>query len=465
MKNLIYIYNKALNINLLIHSYSYSNIKMSEITQLTDFFLFVLKSDTNVIFAGVDKFNHLGVQSMIDLIITMRANFGKFFNLVDENCINQLIILSTKSNKNENTDNGKLFDSINILVKYADNVNLIDFVEKFFSYDRVKAKQYIREYKNKESVMYDIKNIAHYLKHNLMMFWLSLIDVDKQKILDMIEYYFTNELSKIEFDIVFKKNQVKYTIPTIDCFDKSKKNVIEINKLKDYKNLYTLIENKNEKNVKSNIKVDTIILDSIDLSEETIEVPFDIKNIKIKYCEISNLDWLHENIEIIHCDNNYITQLDNLSRGIKILICSNNKISNLDNLPEGLEYLDAHSNTIEKLNSLPSTLRYLKCSNNKIDCIDNLPNNLVYLDCSKNKIYTWTKLPDYLEDFTCKSNKLSAIDELKFSLGIKWLNLSNNYIKEIYSLNSNIELLIFSDNHKIKIYDSPNMLRTPIETI
>lgn len=436
---------------------------MSKITHLTDFFLFVLKSDTNEIFAGVEKFNHLEVQSMIDLIITMRGNFGKFFNLVDETCINQLIMLSTISNKNENTDNGKLYDSINRLVKYADNVNLIDFVKKFFSYDKVKAKQYVREYKNKESHMYDTKNIAHNLKHNLMMFWLSLTDVDKQKILDIIEYYFTNELSEIEFDIVFRINQVKYTVPTIDCFDKSRKNVIEIKKLEDYKNLNTLIDNK--KNIKTDIKVDTIILDSINLSGEKIEFPFDIKNIKIKYCEISNLDWLNENIEIIHCDNNYITQLDNLPHSVKILICSNNQICNLDNLPEGLEYLDAHSNTIEKMNNLPSTLRYLKCSNNKIEYINNLPNNLVHLDCSKNKIYTWTKLPNYLEDFTCKSNKLSSIDELKFPLGIKRLNLSNNYIKEIYFLNSNIELLIFSDNHKIKIYDLPNMLRTPTETI
>lgn len=436
----------------------YSNSNTQEITQLTDFFLFVLKSETNEIFANVNIFNHLEVQSKIDLIITMRNNFGKFFNLVDENSINQLIMLLVKSNKNENTENDKLFDLINRLVKYTDNVNLIDFVEKFFSYDRVKARYYIREYKNKESVMYDTKNTAHNLKHNLMIFWLSLTDVDKQKILDMIEDYFTNKLSKIEFDIVFNINQVKYSIPTIDCFDKSRKNVIEIKKLEDYKNLYTLIDNKNEKNIMSNIKVDTIILDSVNLSGEKIEVPFDIKNIKIKYCEISNLDWLHENIEIIHCDNNFIKQLDNLPRGVKILICSNNKISNLDNLPEGLEYLDAHSNTIEKLNNLPSTLRFLKCSNNKIDYIDNLPNNLVYLDCSNNNIIYWTKLPDYLEDFTCKSNKLSFIDKLKFSLGIKRLNLSNNYIKEIYSLNSNIEQLIFSNNHKIKIYDFPNML-------
>jgi hypothetical protein len=206
----------------------YSNSNTQEITQLTDFFLFVLKSDTNEIFDSVEKFNHLEVQAKIDLIIIMRNNFGKFFNLVNKNCINQLIILSTKSNKNKNTENNKLFNLINRLVKYADNVNLIDFVEKIFSYDRVKAKQYIREYKNKESPMYDIKNTMYNLKHNLMMFWLSLTDVDKQKIFNMIEYYFTNELSKIEFDIVFRINQVKYKIPTIDCFDKSKKNVIEI---------------------------------------------------------------------------------------------------------------------------------------------------------------------------------------------------------------------------------------------
>lgn len=440
---------------------------MDEITHLTNFFLFVLKSNTGEIFDSVEKFNHLDNSSKIDLIITMRDNFGKFFNLVNEYCIHQLIMLSTKSNKNESVGDKKLFNLINRLVKYADNVNIINFVEKFFSYDKVKAKQYIRGYKNRESPVYDIKNTAYNLKHNLMMFWLSLTDVNKQKIFNMMEEYFTNELSKIEFDIVFNINQVKYSIPTIDCFDESKKNVIEIKKLEDYKNLYTLIENRNEKNIKnqSNIKVDTIILDDIDLSREKIEVPFDIKNIKINCCEISNLDWLHENIEIIHCNNNYITQLDNLPRNVKILICSNNILASIDNLPEGLEYLDAHSNKIEKLNNLPSTLRYLKCSNNKIDCIDNLPNNLVYLDCSKNKINSWTKLPDYLKDFICRSNNLSAINELKFPLGIEQLNLSNNYIKEIYSLNSNITFLVLIENYKLQIYDTPNMLRKIKEQI
>ena len=440
---------------------------MDKITQLTDFFLFVLKSDTGEIFDGVEKFNHLEVQHKIDLIIIMRDNFGKFFNLVEEKCIYRLIMLSTKSNINESIDNDKLFNPLNKLVKYADNVNLIDFVEKFFSYNKVKSKQYIREYKNKGSSMYDIKNTAHNLKHNLIMFWLSLTDTDKQKIFNMMENYFTNELSKIEFDIVFNINQPKYSIPTIDCFDKSKKNVIEIKKLEDYKNLYTLIENKNEnkKNIKSNIKVDTIILDGINLSGEKIEVPFDIKNIKIKCCKISNLDRLHENIEIIHCNNNYITQLDNLPRNVKILICSNNILTSIDNLPEGLEYLDAHTNKIEKLNNLPSTLRYLKCSNNKIDCIDNLPNNLVYLCCSKNKINSWTKLPDYLKDFICKSNNLTTINKLKLPLSIKQLNLSNNGIKEIYSLNSNITSLKLRDNYNLYLYDFPNMLSNHKEII
>ena len=443
-----------MDINLLI-----VNIKMCEITHLTDFFLFVLKSETEEIFANVEKFKYLDNLTKINLIIAMKNNFGKLFNLVDENCINQLITLSTKSNKNESTENDKLLNLINRLVKFADNINSIDFVEKFFSYNKVKAKKYIREYKNIESSIYDVKNTVHNLKHNLMMFWLSLTDTNKQKIFYMMEYYFTNKLSKTEFDIVFKINQEKYSIPIIDCFDKSKKNVIEIKKLEDYKNLYTLIENKNEKNIenKSNIKVNTIILDGISLLEEKIDVPFDIIKIKVKCCQISNLDWLHENMEIIYCDNNYITQLDNLPRSVKILICSNNQISNLDNLPEGLEYLDAHSNTIHKLNNLPSTLRYLKCNNNKIECIDNLPNNLVFLDCSINKIETWTKLPDYLEYFICKSNNLSTIDELKFPLGIKRLNLLNNCIKEIYSLNSNIESIILCENYKLQIYDTPNM--------
>jgi hypothetical protein len=428
----------------------------------------VLKSDTSEIFEifeSVDKFNHLDNLTKIDFIILMRENFGKFYNLVDKITMNKLIKLSTKDNKHINYD--ELFNLIDRLIKFSDNINLIDFVREFFSYDKEQAKEYISEYSIRSSMMYDDKKTIYNLKHNLIIFWLSLTDLNKQRTFEIEEDYFTNKLSKNEFDIVFGLNINKYQIPVIDHFDVYKKNVIKIKKIEDYKNLNMLIEKKNEinKNDKNNnnnnncaIKVDTIIIDGINLAKYKIEVSFEIKNIKIVNCNITNLDWLHDNIEIIYSNNNCITQLDNLPRSIKIILCADNLINSLDNLPYGLEYLDIHSNEIQSLNNLPPSLKYLKCSNNKIECIDNLPNGLVYLDCSKNKIEKMTKLPDYLENFICKSNKIKFIEEVKLPLGIKILNLSNNYIKYIYSLNSNIKQINLSDNYNIICYDTPNMI-------
>lgn len=432
---------------------------MDCVSNLTNFFLFLLKSDPDELINNIEELTCANNSYAINQIIMMRENFTKFHNLVDEKCIKQLILLYIKSNKELETNNDnvtELFDLINKLVKYTNNVNLIDFVEEFFSYDKTQSKEYLREYKNKNSHFFDSKNTADNIIHNLILFWLNLTDSKKQRVLDMMKNYFTNKLSKIELDIIFKKNQVKYSKPTIDCFDSCKKNVIFIQKLEDYKILNTLIENKNNENNKKNninaIKVDTIYFRGIKkLSQEIIEVPFDIKNIKIAQCEITNLDWLHENIEIIDCSNNNITQLDNLPRSVKILICSNNCLRYLNNLPEGLEYLDAHTNMIEGFD-LPKTLKYFNCSNNKISSIDNLPNELFHLNCSRNTIKTWTKLPDYLEEFNCKSNKLTKIDELKFPFGIKQINLSKNYIEGIYSLNLNIIRLFLHNNCNLKLY-------------
>lgn len=445
---------------------------------LTNFFLFILSSDTKEIFELIDIFKNLNNVIKIDYIIIMRENFGKFYNMVDKNTINQLIKLSLKDNIDKNIDSDKLLNLIDRLIKYSDNINLIDFVKEYFSYNLVEAKKFIidncnvslkkydfvknkkitSDLNNKLSILYDDKNTIYNLKHNLIIFWLTLTNLNKQKIFDMEENYFTNKLNKNEYEIVFGLNKIQYQIPIIDYFNPGKKNVIKINKNVEYQSLNKLIEIKNEKN--RNITVDTIIIESINLSEQKIEIPFDIKNIKIIGCDITNLDFLHENIEIIDCSHNDIIHLDNLPKSVKILICHSNKIISLDNLPNELEYLDTHYNKIQSLNNLPQTLKYLKCSSNELEYIDNLPNELVYLDCSYNYIKTWIKLPDHLESFICKSNKLEFIEELKFPFGIKNLHLVGNRIKCIYSLNSNIKELYLTDKIHTDVicYDTPNMM-------
>jgi Leucine-rich repeat (LRR) protein len=407
------------------------------------------------------------------MFVMMRSNFGKFWNTADKNDIDLLINLFY-SLKNMNEDDevkddiiysqSQLYDSVNILIKYSDNVDIIEFVEKFFNPKYKQSLEYIESNLN-------YKNIIHNLKHNFIFFWIGIDNSKKNKFVNILNEFF-NSLNTDEKKIIFDGITFNNFNP-VNCFDSCKKNVLQLINHTYFLNMYKIItirENKTE------VKINTLICDNINLSNDKIEISHEITNIKITRCQITNLDWLHDNINIIDCSNNSITQLDNLPRSVKILLCGNNAITNLDNLPDSIEYLDAHTNIINCFRTLPKSLKYLKCSFNQITEITNLPNSLIYLDCSKNqishidnlpqslnfldcsknKINEWTKLPIYLKEFICKSNNIKSIHNLPF--GLKKLNLSNNYIKDVYSLNSNITHLNLQSNYGVKIYHMPNMI-------
>lgn len=450
------------------------------INLITNFFLFIVKVETNDVFKYLSIFETLQNQNKISLIIIMRKNFGRFWNVLENKhpkSLNELIDLFI-SNSNELFDNSNnlfdkeelytykkktLYDSVNKLIKYSDNIDLFKFIKKFYNLENDGYINFIEQ---------DDKNSSFNFKHDICMYWLRLTNVNKNKLLTMIDEYFNN-LNEYEKNIIFNrvKNRRTNFDLNIDIFDESKHNVIRIKNLSQYENLIELIEKKESK---KGVIIDTLII-NVNLEDKQIEIPFQITNVKFINCNISNLDHIHNGVRIIDCVSNDVIQLDNLPFGLKILLCGNNNIKQLNNLPNSLEYLDCHTNNIETFKLLPNSLKYLNCNfnniidlgnlppnliylncdKNKIVSIDNLPPNLIYLSCCKNKIKSWNKLPETLIEFNCKSNLINEVKNLP--LGLTRLNISNNYIKLIYSLNSNIEELNLSENN-ITIYDLPNMI-------
>lgn len=445
---------------------------------INELFLFVLSIDKNQI---INELNFLELDERYFnknvpkgknkennkdlLILMMRHNFGKFWNII--NYVDKYnfikIFLSTVDIDIigvENNNVSIIYDTLEKIIKYSDNVNLIEHIMNFYDVDRTNAIIMLESTEinlnnniDKNVFKYFDKNEIINFRHNICMFWLGLNNQRKTKIIKLVEVFFS-KLNSTQFEILFgTKNQYKDHY-IINYFDSCKKNVILIKNYDQLTNMVLKIEES-----KKSINIDTIIFQDINLSGyDLIKIPSQIKKIKFIKNQIKSIDQIHDGIEVIDCDGNYIENIDNLPTSTKVLICSNNAISSLDNLPEGLEYLDCHTNKINRLNNLPKSLKYLNCNYNKIDSINYLPINLIELDCSKNLLSKLPDLPDNLVKLNIKGNKITDIKDLPF--GLKELNISSNQIDKIYSLNGGLEKLITGNTtyFHATIYDLPNML-------
>jgi len=137
-----------------------------------------------------------------------------------------------------------------------------------------------------------------------------------------------------------------------------------------------------------------------------------------------------ENLQILKCSSNQLTELNNLPSGLKILDCSHNLITQLDNLPSQIEILDCSYNLITKLDYLPSSIVKLNCSYNKLSNIDNLPASIKILILNHNPIAYLENLPIGL-----KNLKFVASKEFKNKI----LNPPTN-LEKVIILNDNTEL-------------------------
>ena len=462
-------------VNNLKFIYIYTHNKMNYIN---DLFLFVLSIDINIIINELDLLE-LDKRYLVSkdkkknknkiIIQMMRYNFGKFWNIISPNDKHKFIkIFITESNINIidiEYDNvfSLIYNTLDKIIKYSDNVNLIEHTINFYDFDLTVATFFI-EHKNIDGDVneqtinnfnnYNSKNEIINFRHNICMFWLGLTNQRKTKLINMAETFFS-KLNPTQLKIIFEK-RTPYINYTINYFDSYQNNVILI---KNYEQLTNMVEK-----IVESIIIDTIIFQDINLSEYCLtDIPSQIKKIKFKNSEIKSIDQIHEGIEVIDCDGNYIKNIDNLPTSIKVLICSNNELSSLNNLPEGLEYLDCHTNKITKLVNLPKSLKYLHCNYNRIESINYLPSNLIKLDCSKNLLHKLPKLPDNLVKLNIKGNKFTNLEVIPF--GLRELNISGNQINKINSLNAGLETIIIDDSnyYKTDIFDLPNMLISSVD--
>lgn len=450
---------------------------------INELFLFVLSVDNNKIINELDfldidnryleRSNLKGKNKEKNkndkdlLILMMRYNFGKFWNLIsqeDRYKFVDLFLNSTDINifigLEWNNISTLVYNTLDKIIKYSDNVNLIDHVMNFYDVDVINARSIIEDFEiipsidlNENVLKYSTKNELYNFRHNINMFWLGLNNQRKTKLINLAEI-FLSKLNPIQLKIIFEKN-IPYKNYTINHFDSCKKNVILIKNYQELSNMILYIEESNKKST----HVDTIIFKDIDLSQyDLTEIPTQIKKIKFMKNQIKSIDQIHDGIEVIDCDGNYITNIDNLPTSVKVLICSNNELSTINNLPNGLEYLDCHTNKINQLNNLPKSLKYLNCNYNKIELIDWLPSNLIEFDCSKNLLTKLPDLPDNLIKLNMKGNNFTNLGVLPF--GLKELNISGNQIHKIYSFNAGLEKIITGDGiySQTNIYDLPNML-------
>lgn len=106
---------------------------------------------------------------------------------------------------------------------------------------------------------------------------------------------------------------------------------------------------------------------------------------------------------------------------------SNNSITELpDNLPDQLEILSCHGNEISNLPPLPNTIFILIARANQITSLPNLPPNLSLLDVGENKLLELPLLPSSLFQLYVDNNRLSNFPSLQGFLNIDTINCSNN---------------------------------------
>jgi len=86
---------------------------------------------------------------------------------------------------------------------------------------------------------------------------------------------------------------------------------------------------------------------------------------------------------------------------------------------------------IENLEGLQyfTSVQSLNISDNKIKQLDHLPSNLTELNCSGNKLTKIEKLPIKLKRLDCRNNQITAIDNLPNPL--EYLNFGNNQMKRL----------------------------------
>jgi len=152
-------------------------------------------------------------------------------------------------------------------------------------------------------------------------------------------------------------------------------------------------------------------------------------------------------LEVLDCDDNYLTSLPPLPESLLYLSCERNKLRYLPLLPENLQYLYCSYNLLTCLPPLPASLLYLYCMKNMLTSLPPLPASLLHLYCTGNKLTYLSAFPANLQNLFCGHNQLTCLHMLPENLN--GLCLDFNPIYQIIN-NNNWKII----RQKLKIINS-----------
>lgn len=76
---------------------------------------------------------------------------------------------------------------------------------------------------------------------------------------------------------------------------------------------------------------------------------------------------IQNEIQILDCSYNELTDLQGCPPNVKRLFCSNNQLRSLKGIPDGLEQLYCENNQLESLRDCPTTIKIISASDNPLE--------------------------------------------------------------------------------------------------
>ena len=96
---------------------------------------------------------------------------------------------------------------------------------------------------------------------------------------------------------------------------------------------------------------------------QNLNIPFNIKYLKLNCNNQNIIDYLHNNIEELELDLDFNLELNNLPTSIKKILFLNSDYNwELNNLPNSIEYIELPYYYKKKILNIPTKLKVIKCS-------------------------------------------------------------------------------------------------------
>lgn len=228
--------------------------------------------------------------------------------------------------------NFEYYDNFNKLIRYVYEVSVEEFDKKFYNGLYFNLDLQMITYKKDSD--YEDKDMLIMFKQNIVLFWLTLTDDKKEKLINLVNEY--------NFIVEEKK----------------------------YTNLTDFFRNNKEQKELPNKLI------SLDYSEKEIEIFEDLPNtllyLKLEGKKIKKLQNLPDNLvylNLSYCGN---IEIDRLPKNLQFLSITGTTLSNYNILSDKIEVLECDGEALNKIKYYPTNLESIFCSD-RFDYILILP--------------------------------------------------------------------------------------------